>query len=111
MTGKDRIISVALSRIKRLFNLAVEALNERPELSQEYIEIARRIAMRARTHLPKEYRLLTCRHCKRFIFPGVGSRVRLQPKREPHIVITCLYCGKFMRIPLKRSKYAEERLK
>ncbi|MBS7649618.1 ribonuclease P [Candidatus Bathyarchaeota archaeon] len=104
MREGDKIREVAINRIKRLFNLAIEMFDERPDLSQRYIEIARKIAMRTRTHLPKENRLLICRYCKRFILPGVTSRVRIQPRREPHIVTTCLYCGKRMRRPLRKRR-------
>ncbi len=93
---------IALRRIRTLFNLAREMIHSRPDLSQRYVDIARRIAMRVRIHLPREYRLLICRHCKGFIMPGVNCRVRVQPRREPHVVITCLNCGGFMRIPLRR---------
>ncbi|MEM0010262.1 MAG: ribonuclease P [Candidatus Bathyarchaeia archaeon] len=104
---RNKIKEIASSRIERLFNLAIKMLKERPDLSQRYIEIARKIAMRARVRMGKEKRMLICRHCKRFIFPGVSSRVRLQPRREPHIVITCLYCGKHMRRPLRRERRGE----
>ncbi len=104
MGDKTKVREIALKRIKTLFNLAVEMLHERPDLAQRYVEIARKIAMRARVRIPKENRLLICRHCKRFIFPGVSARVRIQPRREPHVVITCLYCGKYMRRPLRRKR-------
>ncbi len=104
MNNKNKIRKIAIKRIRRLFDLAKEILHERPDLAQRYVEIARKIAMRARIRLPRESRLLICRHCKRFIFPGVSSRVRIQSRREPHIVITCLYCGKHMRKPLRRRK-------
>ncbi len=104
MSDRAKIKEIALKRIKILFNLAREVLHERPDLAQRYVEIARKIAMRTRTRMPKENRLLICRHCKRFIFPGVSARVRIQPRREPHIVITCLYCGKHMRRPLRRKR-------
>lgn len=99
---------IALSRIERLFDLAIKMLNVRPDLSQRYIEIARKISMRAKVRIPRERRMLICRHCKRFIFPGVSSRVRLQPRRRPHIVVTCLYCGKHMRRPLERRRGRDE---
>jgi len=99
---------IALSRIRTLFQLAQEAIHERPDLAHRYIEIANKIAMRTRLHFPKEYQLLVCGHCKRFILPGVNSRVRIQPKREPHMVITCLDCGAHMRITLKRKKKDEK---
>lgn len=92
---------IALQRIHRLFRLAKETIHENPELAQRYVEIARKIAMRTRLRLPKEYRRMVCRHCKSFILPGVNCRVRIQPKRKPHVVVTCLNCGKHMRIPLR----------
>jgi ribonuclease P protein subunit RPR2 len=92
---------IALQRIHSLFRLAKEKIREEPQLAQRYAEIARKIAMRAKLRLPKEYRRMICRHCKSFIYPGVNSRVRVQQKREPHMVVTCLVCGKITRIPLK----------
>ena len=97
----SQVKEIARQRIRTLFRLAMDTANEAPDLAQRYVEIARRIAMRSRLRIPKEYRRLICRHCKSFIFPGVNCRVRIQPKREPHMVITCLNCGKHMRIPLK----------
>jgi len=92
---------VALRRINVLFQLAKEVIHTNPRLAERYIEIARRIAMRARLHLPNDLRHLVCRHCKSLILPGVNCRVRIQPRRETHVVITCLICGGYMRIPLK----------
>jgi ribonuclease P protein subunit RPR2 len=95
---------IAMQRIQKLFSLAKEALNEDPSLAQRYIYVARRIAMAARVHLPTEYRRQICKHCKSFILPGVNCRVRIKQRREPHMVITCLNCGKQTRILLKRRK-------
>ena len=92
---------IALQRIHRLFSLAKEVIHEDPELAQRYVKIARRIAMRTQLKLPKEYRRLICRKCKSFILPGVNCRIRIQQKREPHMVVTCLNCGGHSRIPLK----------
>ena len=47
---------LALKRINILFSLAFEQMHKRPKLAQRYCQIARRIAMRTRLHLPKEYR-------------------------------------------------------
>ena len=96
------IKQIAHERIRILFTLAKQIANERPDLADRYVEIAKRIAMKTRVHLPKEFRLLICRHCKRFILPGISCQVRIQPRREPHVTITCLRCGSYMRIPLRR---------
>ena len=92
---------IAVQRVHKLFRLAKKVVHEDPELAQRYIQLARKIAMRTRLRLPKEYRSLVCRKCKKFILPGVNCRVRIQQRREPHLVITCLNCGGHSRIPLK----------
>ena len=95
---------MAIQRIRRLFRLAREIVNEDPALAQSYVNMARKVAMTARVRLPKEYRRQVCRHCKSFILPGVNCRVRIKQRREPHLVITCLNCGEQMRIPLRKKK-------
>jgi ribonuclease P protein subunit RPR2 len=95
---------IALQRVHTLFHLAKEAIHEDPELAQRYVKIARRIAMKTKLRLPKEYRSLICRHCKSFIYPGVNCRIRIQQKREPHMVITCMNCGKHTRLPLRKRE-------
>ena len=98
---------IAKQRIQTLFTLARETSHDDPLLAQRYVDIARKIAMAAKIRLPTEYRRMVCRHCKSFILPGVSCRVRIKQRREPHVVITCLKCGKHMRIPLKRKKRNE----
>lgn len=98
---------IALQRIQILFELAKQKIREEPQLAQRYVKIARRIAMRTRLRLPAEYRRMICKHCKSFIYPDVNCRVRLQRRREPHVVMTCLICGKHTRIMLKPSKKAD----
>ncbi len=100
---------IALQRIRTLFELAKDNVRKEPEMAQRYAQIARRIAMRTRVKLPTEYRRLICRHCKSFIYPGVNSRVRVQRRREPHVVITCLICGKAARIPLRAKTTVKKR--
>ncbi|MEM3578257.1 MAG: ribonuclease P [Candidatus Bathyarchaeia archaeon] len=95
---------IAMQRIHTLFRLAKETYREDHALAQRYVDIARRIAMAAKVRLPKEYRRQVCRHCKSFILPGVNCRVRIRQWREPHVVITCLECGKHMRIPLRSRR-------
>jgi ribonuclease P protein subunit RPR2 len=95
---------IALQRVHTLFHLAKEAIHEDPKLAQRYVKIARRIAMKTKLRLPKEYRSLICRHCKSFIYPGVNCRIRIQQKREPHMVITCMNCGKHSRLPLRKRE-------
>ncbi|HML02640.1 MAG TPA: ribonuclease P [Candidatus Bathyarchaeia archaeon] len=98
---------IALERIGILFRLSRQVVNENPERAQRYVDIARRLSMTARVRLPVEYRRQVCRHCKRFILPGINCRVRIQQRREPHVVVTCLQCGGHMRFPLRNKKKGE----
>ncbi|MEM2102238.1 MAG: ribonuclease P protein component 4 [Candidatus Bathyarchaeia archaeon] len=91
----------ARERINTLFSLAKENINKNPKLAQRYATIARRIAMTAKVTLPTEHKHQICKHCKQFIQPGVNCRVRIQQRREPHVVVTCLLCGRSTRFPLK----------
>lgn len=91
---------IALKRIHVLFKLAKEIIHDNSELAQRYVQVARKIAMRTRLKMPKEYRMLICKKCKKFIVPGVNCRVRIQQRRQTHIVITCLNCKEYSRIPL-----------
>ncbi|MEM0215972.1 MAG: ribonuclease P [Candidatus Bathyarchaeia archaeon] len=100
---------IAMQRIRTLFQLARQIYAQNPALAQRYVDIARRIAMAARIRLPREFRRQVCRHCKGFILPGVSCRVRIKQRREPHVVITCLKCGGYMRIPLGKRKRGENK--
>ncbi|MFP3984819.1 MAG: ribonuclease P protein component 4 [Candidatus Bathyarchaeia archaeon] len=102
MNTKNR--RTALQRVQRLFQLAKRIVHEDQELAQRYAFLARRIAMASRVRIPKEYRRHLCRNCKKFISPGVNCRVRIQQHREPHVVVTCGYCGKHMRFPMRNRK-------
>ena len=98
---------IALERINTLFHLSGEVIYENPERAQRYVHIARRISMATKIRLPAEYRRHVCRHCKRFILPGINCRVRIQQRREPHLVVTCLLCGGHMRFPLRDRRKAK----
>jgi ribonuclease P protein subunit RPR2 len=94
---------IALERVERLFELAEQMLHEDANLSQRYVELARKIAMRERVKMPKEFKRMVCKHCKKFIYPNISCRVRIRPRREPHVVITCLFCNGKMRIPISKD--------
>lgn len=97
---------IALERIILLFKRAREIFDREPELAQRYVDTARKIGMRYKVRIPAEFRRMICRHCKRFILLGKSCTVRVRQEREPHIVITCLYCGGHMRISLRSKKKA-----
>ena len=94
---------IALERISILFKTAIEAFDREPDLAQHYVNLARKIGMRYKVRIPREFRRMVCRHCKGFMLPGKNCTVRIRQEREPHLVFTCLRCGRHMRMSLKEK--------
>lgn len=99
-----RTNKIPLERIRILLRQAEETHPTNPQLAQRYIDLATKIAMRTRTHLPTELRRRICRNCNTLIIPGANSRTRIRQRREPHVAITCLQCGHITRIPTRRRQ-------
>ena len=95
---------IAKQRIKILFRQARKAFPANPQTSHHYIKQARKIAMAARTRIPKKYKRQICKKCHMLLVQGENCRVRIRQKREPHVVIACLSCGHKTRIPLRKKK-------
>ena len=95
---------VALQRIETLFKIARQQIGEDEELAQTYVQMARKLAMASRVRIPIEYRRQICRGCKRFILVGVNCHVRIQHRRQPHVVVTCEQCGNKMRYPIDHNR-------
>tara|TARA_B100000959_G_C14818829_1_gene556944 strand:- start:60 stop:317 length:258 start_codon:yes stop_codon:yes gene_type:complete len=74
-----------------------------PDLSKNYIKIARKIAMAASIRFSQLDIQPTCKNCNSLLVPGETSRIRIKQKREPHIVTTCLSCGSQKRILLRKK--------
>jgi ribonuclease P protein subunit RPR2 len=100
---------IARARIHVLFQQAARTYKTNPELAQNYVLTAKKIGMSARLCIPTVYKRSVCNDCNSLLVPGETSRVRLQPRREPHVVVTCLRCGGQTRIPLKPKR--KEKLK
>lgn len=97
---RRKVEDLALQRIVRLFEAASEVYHRCPEVADRYVELARRISMRCRVRIPKPLRRRFCHNCYCFLVPGANCRVRLSPRRSPHVVVTCLKCGYIHRIPI-----------
>ncbi|WP_309492874.1 hypothetical protein [Candidatus Hecatella orcuttiae] len=100
-TPKGETKQIARERVNILLNLALETHRQHPNLAQRYVHLARKIAMKHKVRLPARWRTMVCRTCNRLLIPGLTSRVRIQERREPHLTITCLQCGRIKRLPFK----------
>ncbi|XHH08744.1 MAG: ribonuclease P protein component 4 [Candidatus Bathyarchaeia archaeon] len=98
------IKQIARQRIDVLFGQAEAVRKSNPKLAAEYVKAAQKVAMSARFPLPSEYKRRVCKHCGALLVAGFNCRVRIQQKREPHLVVTCLNCGYNSRILLRKKK-------
>ncbi|MDW8035227.1 MAG: ribonuclease P [Candidatus Korarchaeum sp.] len=99
MRNKVREKEIASQRVKRLLKLADEIYREDKNLAIAYGDLARRIAMRSRVRVPKEWRWRFCKHCKKLLYPGINMSVRVRSKRMSHLVLRCSECGMVSRLP------------
>jgi len=96
---KNKQIEIAKKRIDKLFLLAEKnAKNSRFDLSDRYIKIARKIAMRYQIKINKDQKRKFCKHCYSYILPNINSRIRINRGK---IIIFCKNCNKYTRILLK----------
>ena len=85
---------LALKRIDELFAQA----EQEEKYANRYVELARKIAMKAQVSIPREYRRRYCHSCYSYILPGKTGRSRIYKKTQ---IITCFNCGNVDRYPLK----------
>lgn len=102
------IKKIAKTRIIYLFQKAHEIFPENKELSNRYVYLARRYAQRAKVEIPLKWKKRICNSCKKFLYPGMNYRIRLQSHKGKgsHISLTCFECNHTTRyfIKIKREK-------
>ena len=96
--SKKKQKEIAQERIKTLFQEAAKSFSKNQSLSHRYVALARKIAMKVKTRIPPELKRKFCKHCYKYLRPGANCRIRT---REGKVVIYCLECKKYLRIPLK----------
>jgi len=96
---KHKQKEIAKERVKILFKQAEEVFSKNKSLANRYVTLARKIAMKVKLRMPIELKRKYCKHCYKFLMPGVNSRVRT---RDGKVIISCLECKKFTRIPVKK---------
>ena len=90
---------IALERIKILFEQARIAFKDNPALSNRYVKLARKLAMKYKVRMPRELKRKYCKHCYTYLRPPYNARVRIHNGK---VVYTCYNCKKFMRFVLKK---------
>lgn len=90
-------VDIAKARIRKLFTEADNVFHKNKKLSNRYVEIARKIAMKLRLKMPKRYKRQFCKHCYSYLKSGINSRTRINKSK---VIIYCMECKKYTRIPL-----------
>ena len=98
---KDNLKKVALERISILFKEADEIFSKNKELSNKYVKLARKLAMKVNLKMPSNLKRKFCKHCYSYLKRGANLRVRTKNSK---VVYYCLDCKKFTRIGLKPKK-------
>lgn len=93
---------IALERIDMLMDFAKKHAVERPEVAREAIQLAMRIAQKARVRIPRKHKRMFCRKCGTPFWTPNSFRIRVKDRRSTHLVIKCLKCGYMKRIPVKK---------
>jgi len=106
MSYKRVVKQIAKSRIEFLFQEAHDIFNDNRELANRYTNLARRYAQRAKVKIPIEWKKRICHKCKKFLYPGINCRIRMQSRKGKgsHLSVTCLECDKTTRYFIKIKK-------
>jgi len=94
---KHKQKEIAKERIAELFKQADLTFAKNKSLANRYVTLARKLAMKVKVRIPLELKRRYCKHCYKYLKPGVNSRVRT---RDSKVIISCFECKKFTRIPI-----------
>ncbi|MBW2985938.1 ribonuclease P, partial [Candidatus Woesearchaeota archaeon] len=89
---------IAKDRIQYLFEQAELKFSKNPSLSNRYVTLARKLAMKYKIRMPRELKRKFCKHCYKYLVPGKNCRVRTHNGK---VVYSCFNCKKFMRFVCK----------
>ncbi|RLI96811.1 MAG: ribonuclease P [Candidatus Aenigmatarchaeota archaeon] len=101
---------IARERIAILFKEAEkQAKAGNLDLSNRYVQLARKIGMRYQIKIAKPLKRKFCKYCYSYLYPGLTCSQRVKDKS---IIIKCFSCKKIIRYPFaktgpKREKQAK----
>ncbi|MEM0003771.1 MAG: ribonuclease P protein component 4 [Desulfurococcaceae archaeon] len=103
--------NIAHERIILLLNMAFERARKGDfDLARRYVEIALRIAGKAKIKIPVKYKRNYCRKCLIPLIPGLTLRIRIHSEgKGSRVVYRCLLCGWTRRFMIKTSRKKSRR--
>ena len=97
----EKFQRIAGERIGILFGQAEEMFSEDKSLSNRYVRLARKIAMRYKVKISNKLKRRFCKSCHKFLVPGANLRIRSHKGRT---IYCCLECRNIMRFRNKINK-------
>jgi len=92
-------LKIANDRIKTLFEQAFQQFRKDPSLSNRYVEIARKIAMKYRTTISSALKRQFCKKCHSYLLAPYNVRIRAH---QGKLVYRCMECNHTMRFGYKQ---------
>ena len=92
--------------VNQMYNLAYLARDPRYyKWRHRYAKLIKLIGMKAQQPIPKDLKTTFCRSCNTWftLEPLPTVRIRTRSKPVPHIIYTCLNCGKIRRKNIPRK--------
>ena len=83
---------IAMERMQILLETAQSNARDDYPLAQRQARIAKKISTKYRLPMPYELKICYCKKCKKFIAPGINSRIRLGRGKIKAVRITCNFC-------------------
>lgn len=99
---KQGVRDLIIERMQILVQNAISNARSNPELAERQASLAKRMSMKYRVRMPYEIRLNFCKKCKKFIAPGVNSRIRIGRSDVKAVRITCGFCNHTYRKIIKK---------
>jgi len=96
---------IAEARILKLFSEAERQFHKSPSLSNRYVALARKIAMKYKVRIPSALQKRFCKHCYCFLVPGANCQVRLYNRQA---IYRCELCKERMRFPYIKEQKARK---
>ncbi len=105
---KHKQKKIAKEHIAELFEGAELQHKKRQDLSNRYVFLARKIAMKIRQSIPFPFKRQFCKHCYTYLHPAKNARIRTNRGK---VVILCQNCKRHTRIPYYKQQKEKRKKK
>jgi len=99
--NKGFINRIALERMYRLMDLALDEWKTHPKRSTDYLKLMKRIGMRNKVKIPTELKKLHCKKCFSLLLESKDKEIRI---KEKILLIKCKNCGTIKKVFPKKKK-------